>query len=176
MTADLIAVGCIVGPQGVHGQFKVKLFAENPNALMQYGALRIDDGRVLPLTVRSVNSKGLVIVSSSGITSREAAEDLRGMLLSTARANLPNLNENEVYHADIIGTQVFHKDGNTLGVVLALYNFGAGEIVEVKPKVGSSVMLPFEGDYVVSIELENNRVILDPPVGLLDDNTNQSEK
>ena len=74
MTTDHLAVGAIAGPHGVRGQFKVKLFAESPAALEQYGALQIDGGRALKLTVKSVNSGGLVIVSADGVTSRESGQ------------------------------------------------------------------------------------------------------
>ena len=176
MTTDHLAVGAIAGPHGVRGQFKVKLFAETPAALEQYGALQIDDGRALKLSVKSVNSKGLVIVSAVGVTSREAAEELRGMLLSTSRASLPDPAEDELYHADLLGAAVFHEDGTNLGEVVALYNFGAGEIIEVKPAFGSSVMLPFAGESVVSVDIPNRRVVLAPPAGLLDDDTKDQDR
>ena len=177
MSADRLVVGAIVGPQGVRGQFKVKLFAESPNALTHYGPLQTDDGRALQLAVKAVNSKGLVIASAVGVDSRDAAEALRGMTLSIARAALPDLADGEVYHADILGLSAIHVDGSALGTIIALYNFGAGEIVEVKPAAGPSVMLPFEGDSLVAIELDNRQVILAPPAGFLDseDSTDQTD-
>ena len=171
MTTDHLAIGAIAGPHGVRGQFKVKLFAETPAALEQYGALKIDGGRGLKLSVKSVNSKGLVIVSAVGVTSREAAEALRGMLLSISRASLPDLSEDELYHADLLGAAAFHEDGTNLGQVVALHNFGAGEIIEVKPAYGKSILLPFAGETVVSVDIPNQRVVLAPPVGFLDDDT-----
>ncbi len=176
MSTDRLAVGVIAGPHGVRGQFKVKLFAETPAALEHYGALQIDDGRALKLSVKSVNSKGLVIVSAVGVTSRGAAEALRGMLLSTSRACLPDLAEDELYHADLLGAAVFHEDGTNLGEVVALHNFGAGEIIEVKPASGTSVMLPFAGESVVSVDIPNRRVVLAPPAGFLDDDTKDQDR
>ena len=176
MTIDHLAVGAIAGPHGVRGQFKVKLFAKTPAALEQYGALQIDDGRALNLSIKSVNSKGLVIVSAVGVTSREAAEALRGMLLSTSRGNLPEPAEGELYHADLLGAAVFHEDGTNLGKVVALYNFGAGEIIEVKSASGTGVMLPFTGESVVSVDIANRRVVLAPPDGFLDDNTKNQDR
>ncbi len=171
MLTDYLAVGAIAGPHGVRGQFKVKLFAESPAALEKYGALQIVDGRSLKLTVKSLNNKGLVIVSAVGVTSREAAESLRGFLLSTPRASLPSTAEDEFYHADLLGASVFHENGTRLGVVVALYNFGAGEIIEVKPPSGASVMLPFVGSSVVSVDIPNRRVVLAPPAGFLNDDS-----
>ena len=175
MLTDYLAVGAIAGPHGVRGQFKVKLFAESPAALEKYGALQIDDGRALKLTVKSLNNKGLVIVSAVGVTSREAAESLRGFLLSTPRASLPSTAEDEFYHADLLGASVFHENGTSLGVAVALHNFGAGEIIEVKPSSGDTVMLPFARRSVVSIDIPNRRVVLAPPAGFLnDENENKS--
>jgi 16S rRNA processing protein RimM len=176
VTTDHLAIGAIAGPHGVRGQFKVKLFAETPAALEQYGALQIDDGRALKLSVKSVNNKGSVIVSAVGVTSREDAEALRGMLLSTSRDNLPDLAEDELYHADLLGAAVFHEDGTNLGEVVALYNFGAGEIIEVKPDSGSNVMLPFAGESVVSVDIPNRRVVLAPPEGFLDDGSKDKDQ
>ena len=176
MTTDHLAVGAIAGPHGVRGHLKVKLFAESPVALEQYGALQIDDGRALKLTVKFVDSKGLVIVSADGVNSRKAAESLRGMLLSTSRASLPDLAEDELYHADLLESSVFHEDGTSLGVVVALYNFGAGEIIEVKPPSGASIMLPFAGRSVVSVDIPNRRVVLAPPTGFLDDDSEDKDR
>ena len=176
MSTDRLAVGVIAGPHGVRGQFKVKLFAETSAALEQYGDLQIDDGRALKLSVKSINSKGLVIVSAVGVTSREAAEALRGMLLSTTRASLPDPADDELYHADLLGSAVFHEDGTNLGEVVALYNFGAGEIIEVKPASGTSVMLPFAGEFLVSVDIPNRRVVLAPPAGFLNDDTKDQDR
>lgn len=169
MTTDHLSVGAIAGPHGVRGQFKVKLFAESPDALVRYGPLHLDDGRTLKLAVKSVSAKGIVIVSAVGVSSREAAEQLRGMLLSTSRKNLPDPAEDELYHVDILGAAAFHEDGAALGTVVALHNFGAGEIIEVKPVSGSSMMLPFHGDSVVNVDIPNGRVVLAPPAGFLRD-------
>ena len=176
MTTDHLAVGAIAGPHGVCGQFKVKLFAKSPTALEQYGALQIDGGRVLKLTVKSVNSKGLVIVSADSVTSRAAAESLRGMMLSASRASLPDPAEDELYHADLLGASVFNEGGTSLGVVVGLYNFGAGEIIEVQPPSGTSVMLPFAGSSVVSVDIQNRRVVLAPPAGFLDDDSEDKNR
>jgi 16S rRNA processing protein RimM len=175
--ANHLVVGAIVGPKGIRGQFKVKLFAESPDVLTSYGPLQVDDGQLLQLLVKSVNSKGLVIVSAAGVDSPEAVEALRGRTLSINRSDLPKLADNEIYHADIIGLPATDDSGELLGTIVALYNFGAGEIVEVKPRIGPSLMLPFHGDSVVAIELDNGQVILAPPAGLIDDEdgTDQAE-
>jgi 16S rRNA processing protein RimM len=94
------------------------------------------------------------------------------MLLSTSRKNLPDPAENELYHVDILGATAFHEDGTVLGTVVALFNFGAGEIIEVKPASGPSIMLPFEGESVISVDVANGQVVLAPQAGFLDDETN----
>ena len=115
-------------------------------------------------------------MSAVGVTSREDAEALRGMLLSTSRDSLPDLAEDELYHADLLGAAVFHEDGTNLGEVVALYNFGAGEIIEVKPDSGSNIMLPFAGESVVSVDIPNRRVVLAPPEGFLDDGSKDKDQ
>ena len=169
MSTDHLPVGAIAGPHGVRGQFKVKVFATSTDALVRYGPLYLDDGRSLKLVVKSVSSNGLAIVSAAEVSSREAAEQLRGMLLSTLRENLPDPADDELYHVDILGATAFYEDGAALGTVVALYNFGAGEIIEVKPVSGSSMMLPFHGESVVSVDIPNGRVVLSPPAGFLQD-------
>ena len=98
------------------------------------------------------------------------------MLLSITRASLPDLATDELYHADLLGAAVFHEDGTSLGVVVALYNFGAGEIIEVKPASGTSIMFPFAGESVVVVDIPNRRVVLAPPAGFLDDNTEDQDR
>ena len=99
-------------------------------------------------------SNGTVIVAAVEITDREAAQALSGTELTVARGSLPAPEGNEVYHADLIGLAAETPDGAPLGRLVALHDFGAGEIAEVKPEKGPSVMLPFGPDYVPHIDLE----------------------
>jgi len=165
----LLPIGAILGPQGLKGQFKVKPFTAAPHALAAYGPVSLEDGRQLTLEVTAVNAKGVAIVRAKGITSREAAESLRGMALHIDRSCLPEPAEDEIYHADLLGAMLLRPDGTQIGKIIAIHNFGAGDIVEVKLAGRTSVMLPFGRDRVTAIDLAADKVWLDVPYGLLDD-------
>ena len=85
-----------------------------------------------------------------------------------ARSVLPEVADDEIYHADLLGMEVSAPNGEIFGSVLAIHDFGAGEIVEVKPVSGPSIMLPFDSGHVVEIDVETARIVLTPPQGLLD--------
>ena len=166
MTTDRLAIGAVAGAHGVRGQFKVKPFTKAPRDIASYGPVLAGDWQ-LTLVVKSVASNGMVIVAAAEITDRDAALALRGTELTVARGSLPAAEGDEVYHADLIGLAAETPDGALLGRLVALHDFGAGEIAEVKPEKGPSVMLPFGPDYVLQIDLEGGRVVIAPPDGLL---------
>ena len=167
MTAERLAIGAIAGAHGVRGQFKVKPFTAAPRDIASYGPV-LAGQRQLTLAVKGVTANGLVIVAAAEITDREAAQALRGTELTVARDKLPAAEGDEIYHADLIGMAVETPDGEPLGRLVALHDFGAGEIAEVKPAKGASVMLPFAPDFVPEIDLDGGRVVIDPPDGLLE--------
>ena len=115
MISGHLPIGAIVGPQGIKGQFKVKPFTATPQALSAYGPVTLDDGRQLQLQVTSVNAKGLAIVRAKGVETREAAEALRGVTLHVSRDRLPDLDDGEIYHADLLGMAVTDQNGQWLG-------------------------------------------------------------
>ena len=114
MISGHLLIGAIVGPQGIKGQFKVKPFTATPQALSAYGPVTLDDGRQLQLQVTSVNAKGLAIVRAKGVETREAAEALRGVTLHVSRDRLPDLDDGEIYHADLLGMAVTDQNGQGL--------------------------------------------------------------
>jgi 16S rRNA processing protein RimM len=177
----LLPIGAILGPQGLKGYVKIKPFTQTPESLSAYGPVTLGDGRTLQLQVKSVSAKGVVIVAAAGITNRDAAEALRGQTVAIARSSLPEPAEDELYHADLLGMRVVAGDGQLVGKIVALHNFGAGDVVEVAPAQGASVMLPFGGQRVISLDLAAGEVVLDVPDGLLafddtppDEDTNDS--
>jgi 16S rRNA processing protein RimM len=93
---------------------------------------------------------------------------LRNLKLYVSRAGLPNPEPNEFYHADLIGLVAVATDGNVLGTVLAVHNFGAGDLIEIKPQRGPTVMVPFTDAVVPTIDLAAGRLIVDPPAGAFD--------
>ena len=175
MSAVQLSIGAIVGPQGIRGQFKVKPFTAMPQSLSAYGPVTTDDGQKLTLQIMSVNAKGLAIVRAEGVDTRDAAEALRGVTLYVVRDSLPDLDDGEFYHADLLGMMVKGQDGAQLGSLLAIHDFGAGEIAELSPSKGPTVMVPFGGDRLISFDMAAKELCLSVPDGLLDD-TNVGDK
>ena len=167
MTSGRVAIGAVTGAHGVKGQFKVKPFTESPRDIAAYGPVQAGD-RSLTLSVRGVTSNGLVIAAAAEITDRDSAAALRGTRLEVDRNALPEAGTDEIYHTDLIGMSVESVDGEQLGRIAALHDFGAGEIAEVRPPRGPTVMLPFDAAFVPEIDLEARRVVVAPPEGLLD--------
>jgi 16S rRNA processing protein RimM len=167
MTSGRLPIGAVASAHGVRGQFKVKPFTATPRDIAAYGPVWAGD-RQLTLTVRGMTANGMVIVSAAEVTDRDAAQALRGTPLEVDRAALPEAGDDEVYHADLIGMKAETPDGTLLGRLVALHDFGAGEIAEVKPADGPSLMLPFDPAFVPQIDIAAGRIILDPPDGLLE--------
>ena len=157
MSISRLSIGAVASAHGVRGQFKVKPFTAMPRDIASYGPVWVGD-RQLTLVIRGMTANGLVIVAADGISSREAAEALRGNELLVDRTALPDVGEDEVYQAD----------GEMIGAVTGLHDFGAGELIEIRPPKGPTVMLPFEGDYITNIDFDGGRIVLNPPDGFLE--------
>lgn len=164
-----VLVGIAGAPHGVKGELRVKSFTEDPLDLGAYGPLETEDGA--RLEVESVRSaKEVVVVRLKGVRDRDAAEALKGKRLYVAREKLPAPDDaDEFYHADLIGLAVVTGDGRPLGRIVALPDFGAGPLLEIKPEGGgASVLLPFVKAHVPEIDLAGGKVIADPPEGLFE--------
>ena len=158
----MIVIGAVTSAHGVRGQFKVKPFTSVAEDVASYGPVCLDDGRWLQLTVKAA-AKHLLICEADGITDRSAAEALRGQTLSVNRDTLPELAQDEHYHADLIGLAVQRDDGTELGRVVGLHNFGAGEILEVaEPGLGKArtEMYPFYPPFLLEIDLDAGQILL----------------
>ena len=156
----MITLGAVASAHGVRGQFKVKPFTVVPSDVAAYGPVHLEDGRVLELTVKSV-AKNLVICEANGITDRSMAEGLRGQTLSVERAALPELDETQTYHADLIGLSVQDTGGQQLGIVVGLHDFGAGEIVEISVAgSGTTELYPFYKPFLVDLDIHEGKIVL----------------
>jgi 16S rRNA processing protein RimM len=109
------------------------------------------------------------VVSLKGVSSRNEAEALTGLDLSIPRDRLPKADDDEFYHADLIGLDAVGKDGAALGTVIAVQNFGAGDLLEIAPRRGATILVPFTRAAVPEIDIAGKRVVVDPPPGLLDE-------
>jgi 16S rRNA processing protein RimM len=93
------------------------------------------------------------------VNDRSAAEALRGALVEIDRAALPPLDEGEYYHADLIGLPALDRDGNNIGTVAAVENYGAGDLLEIERENGKRSLIPFRAGIA---DLEDGRIVLDP--------------
>jgi 16S rRNA processing protein RimM len=163
-----VCLGIVTGPHGVQGAVRIKSFTEEPEDIAHYGPLTDETGdRRFELHLIG-GAKGVVLARLSGIEDRNQAETLRGLRLHLPRAALPQTAAEEYYHADLIGLEAVLGDGTPVGRVRAIYDFGAGDTLELTRPDASSVMVPFTRAVVPSIELAAGRLVLDPPPGLLD--------
>lgn len=182
-----VCVGAVAGAYGVRGEARLKPFTADPGAIASYGALETEDGsRHFTATVtRSL--KGGVAARLSGVSSREEAEALKGVRLYVDRGQLPEPQDDEYYHADLIGLSVVGLSNEIYGVVKAVHDFGAGDVLEIAPPAASTgglgkgerstvtrstgaqattVMVPFTREVVPHVDLAAGVVVADPPDGV----------
>jgi 16S rRNA processing protein RimM len=167
-TGTRVCVAAVAAAHGVRGLVRLKPFTEQPEDCLAYGPLSTaDGGRVFKLEKLGLH-KGQVLVRIEGVNDRTAAEALRGTRLYVERDALPAPeDEDEFYHADLIGLKAVLTDGSELGIVRAVYDFGAGDTLEIKGK-GKPVLVPFTLEAVPEVDIAGGKVVIDPPPGLLD--------
>lgn len=161
---DRICVGAIAGAFGVQGEVRLKSFCTEAEDIAAYGPLWLEDGS-RSFTVRLTRPvTGGLGARLSGITTKEEGDALKGATLWVDRDRLPGLPDDEFYHADLIGLQVFDTGGAALGRVRAIQNYGAGDILEIyAPGRKSTLMLPFTLAVVPTVDLKAGKIIADPP-------------
>jgi 16S rRNA processing protein RimM len=164
----------ITGAHGVRGQVRIKSFTERPEDVAAYGEVGDEAGaRLWRLRAVGRTGKGHVLAAIEGIADRDAAAALKGERLYVPRARLPRPEEDEYYHADLIGLEARLEDGELLGTVRAVYDFGAGDVLEV---VGAGagvsgkgvVMVPFTRAAVPKVDPDAGWLVVVPPPGLLE--------
>lgn len=169
----LICVAQFGAAHGVRGEIALRSFTEQPADFSRYGALSTKDGaRAFEIT-NLRTAKDHFIVRVAGIDDRNAAEALRNVELYVARDKLPPPSDDEFYHADLIGLAAATSDGVALGTVSAIYNFGAGDMIEIRPAAGDALLVPFTRTVVPAIDFAARRITVDPPV--LDDSKEDDE-
>ncbi|WEX77290.1 ribosome maturation factor RimM [Sinorhizobium numidicum] len=166
-----ILMATIGAAQGLRGEVRVKSYTEDPTALGDYGNLHSADGRVFEvLEIRE--AKNMVVVRFRGINDRTAAEGLNGLELFVERDNLPDddLDEDEFFYADLEGLEAVDGTGKSYGSVTGVFDFGAGDLLELKGPGKRPVLIPFTEWSVLEIDLEAGRLLVDPvAAGLIDD-------
>jgi 16S rRNA processing protein RimM len=159
-----VCVAEIGAAHGIAGEVRLRAFTEDPLTVTQFGPLQAEDGREVAITtVRA--GKDCLIARIKGVADRTAAERWRNVKLYVARDKLPAIPEPETYyHADLIGLAAVGPDGAAFGQVVAVQNFGAGDLLEIAPAAGGpTVLLPFTDAVVPMVDVANGRVIVNPP-------------
>lgn len=157
MPESRITLAAVAGAHGIAGEVRLKLFAQSVDSLRPHRQVEID-GKSFVMSAVRAGGQG-AIVRLDGVASRDAAEALRGRLLTVDREALPPLAEGEYYHVDLIGLRCVTEAGETLGQVAAVENFGAGDIVEIEKADGKRSMVPLRSP---AARLQAGEIVVDP--------------
>jgi 16S rRNA processing protein RimM len=161
--AARICLGQIGAPHGVRGEVRLRSFTAEPQAINSYGPLETEDGRVLKIeSLRA--AKDHFVATLAGIRDRTAAARLTNVKLYVPRQRLPEpADADEFYHADLVGLAAFDPAGKKLGTVIAVHNFGAGDLIEIKPDAGGkTALVAFDAINVPTVDLAASRIVVTP--------------
>lgn len=156
-SARRVALAAVAGAHGVKGELRLKLFSDSVESLARNSTLHVGGKPRALLEVRQAGKTA--IARFEGVADRSAAEALRGQLIEIDRSELPPLEEGEYYHADLVGLACLDGEGRRLGSVVAVENFGAGDLLEVELSGGRRSLIPFREPVA---RLEAGAIILDP--------------
>lgn len=152
-----IALAAIVGAQGVKGEVRLKLFTDSLEGLKRHEKLYVGGAERRLLGIR--DSGKTVVARFEAISDRSAAEALRGALVEIDRSALPPLAEGEYYYIDLIGLLATDRSGRSMGSVVAVENYGAGDLLEIEDPQGTRSLIPFRTGIA---DIEDGRIVLDP--------------
>jgi 16S rRNA processing protein RimM len=158
-----ILLAVVIGAVGLKGEVRAKLFTDTPDALPRYKALHTADGRKLVIAAFRSSKEGEAVIGFAGIGDREGAEALKGTELFVERAMLPETDEDEFYHADLVGLEARDSEGRVLGKVVAIHNFGASDVIELIRPDGDNVHLAFTKETVPVLNIEAGYIIVAVP-------------
>ena len=170
----LVLVGRVAGAFGVKGEVRISAYTATPLALLAYRALKREDGSpgLTVVSGRAAPKQGGAtdfIGKASEIATKEEADALRGLRLYVARADMPAPDEDEFYLADLIGMAAVTPEGEALGQVKAVHDFGAGDILEIEPRRGATWYLPFTRACVPEVDIAEGRILAVRPAEVSDD-------
>ena len=160
-----VLIGRIGPPHGVRGEVTIQSYAEDPRAIASYGPLETEDGkRRVELKIVRVTAKGIV-ARIAGIDDRNGVEALKGLALYVERSRLPAAAEGEFYRTDLIGLRAVDPEGRTLGSVVGVDNYGAGDILELRLEgTRETELVPFADAYVPAVDLGAGTITIVLPV------------
>jgi 16S rRNA processing protein RimM len=153
---DQVALAAIAGAHGIGGEVRLKLFAQSADSLKRHRQVRVGESL---LTLASLKGDRTPIARFAEVSDRTAAEALRGQLVTVPRSALPPLEDGEYYHADLIGLPCGSSASEPLGTVVAVEDFGAGDILEIEKPDGRRTMVPFRPGIA---DLVDGRIVVDP--------------
>ncbi len=178
----MVLLGVITGSRGLIGEVRIKSFAQKPEDVGAYGPLTGKLGKtgkdgdgLIELTVTG-RTKGAVSARIKGVESLEAAKALKGMELFVDADALPDPGPDEFYHRDLVGLRAELKDGEVLGLVTAVHDYGAGTSLEVESAEYGAVLVPFTGACVPEVDIAQGRLVIVPPPGLLSTATGERDE
>jgi 16S rRNA processing protein RimM len=160
-----VIVARIGAAHGVAGEVRLWSFTEDPLAIAEYGPLETQDGE-RRLQIESLRpAKDCLIARFEGVADRAQAEALRNFELFVPRERLPAIEEDDTFYvSDLVGLDAVASDGNLLGTVTAVHNFGAGDIIEIAPRAGGpTLLLPFTGTTVPEVDLNGGKIVMVMP-------------
>lgn len=150
-----VVLAAIAGAHGLKGEVRLKLFTEDAEGLKRFESFDVDGRTLTTVSVRPAS--GGAIARFKEVTDRSAAEALRGKTLAVPRAALPVLDEGEYYHADLVGLPVVTPAGDSVGLVLTVENFGAGDVLDIEKLDRKTFMAPMH-----AVTVEPDRLVIDP--------------
>jgi len=159
-----VCVAQIGAAHGLKGEVRLRSFTQEPSDFATYGALETEDGARRLEVENARFAKDHFVAKFVGIDDRDTAEALRNVNLYVERTKLPDVEEDDTfYHADLVGLSAVARDKSAVGEVVAVQNFGAGDILEIRRTDGSTLMLPFTEAAVPQIDLAAGTIVIDPP-------------
>ncbi|HEY6259281.1 MAG TPA: ribosome maturation factor RimM [Xanthobacteraceae bacterium] len=165
-----VCVAQIGAAHGTRGEVKLRAFTAEPAAIAEYGPLESEDGTRHFEVEALRRAKGHLVARLSGVHDRDAAERLTNMRLYVARERLPPPAPEEFYHADLIGLRAEDRDGTELATIVGIHDFGAGDLLELRPRGrAGTVLIPFTAASVPLVDIAGGRIVIDPPQDLFGD-------
>lgn len=185
MPADKVCIGAVGGVRGLKGEIRVKSFTADANDIAAYGPVSIE-GKEGEFQIRVTGQvKGMVIARIDGIDDRDGAEALKGKQLYVPKSALPEAEDGEFYYADLMGMKAESTEGKPLGIVKAIHNFGAGDIIEIARETNGpaedgdakdDLMVPFTKAMVPQVDMQQGRIVIDPPQNLEPEDDPENDK
>jgi 16S rRNA processing protein RimM len=169
MTEELLLIGQIGAPFGVRGQVKVKSFTDRPDHIARHVRTLLIGEERAPYTLRrlSVHKPGLLIAELQGVTTREAADELRGAEIYIRAAEAAPLASDEYFLHDLVGLEALTAEGQPIGTVREVLETGAGEVLVIAREGQGDALVPMVSDFIAELDIAGGKVLIRPIEGLL---------